>query len=103
VDNNRRTNTIAAVVEAAGAPHVVLLSSVGAQQSDETGPVLGLNDAETVFSRAKAAVTFVRAAYFMENWGGSLCAVGQGVLPTSLSRTRRARRAMQDHSALHTA
>jgi len=69
VDNNRRTNTIAAAVEAAGVPHVVLLSSVGAQQSDGTGPVLGLRDAETVFSRAKAAVTFVRAAYLMENWG----------------------------------
>src|SRR5882672_10104777 len=82
--DNHRTNTIAAAVEAAGVPHVVLLSSVGAQQSDGTGPVLGLRDAETVFSRAKAAVTFVRAAYFMENWGGSLHAVEQGVLPTFL-------------------
>ena len=71
VDNNRRTHTIAAAVEAAGVPHVVLLSSIGAQQSDGTGPVLGLRDAETVFGRAKVAATFVRAAYFMENWGGS--------------------------------
>src|SRR5882762_10950198 len=39
VDNNRRTNTIAAAVEAAGVAHVVLLSSVGAQQSDGTGGV----------------------------------------------------------------
>src|ERR1700676_3666617 len=84
VDNNRRTHTIAAAVEAAGVPHVVLLSSIGAQQSDGTGPVLGLRDAETVFSRAKADATFVRAAYFMENWGGSLHAVEQGVLPTFL-------------------
>ena len=78
-------NTIAAAVEAAGVPHVVLLSSIGAQQLDGTGPVLGLRDAETVFSRAKAAVTFVRAAYFMENWGGSLSAIEQGVLPTFLA------------------
>src|SRR6478609_8026877 len=42
VDNNRRTHTIAAAVEAAGVPHVVLLSSIGDQQSDGTGPVLGL-------------------------------------------------------------
>jgi uncharacterized protein YbjT (DUF2867 family) len=84
VDNNRRTQTIAAAVEAAGVPHVVLLSSVGAQQSDGTGPVLGLRDAETVFSRANVAATFVRAAYFMENWGGSLHAIEQGVLPTFL-------------------
>jgi uncharacterized protein YbjT (DUF2867 family) len=33
----------------------------------------------------KPAVTFVRAAYFMENWGGSLYAVEQGVLPTFLA------------------
>ena len=46
--------------------------------------MLGLRDAETVFGRANAAVTFVRAAYFMENWGGSLHAVERGVLPTFL-------------------
>jgi uncharacterized protein YbjT (DUF2867 family) len=84
VDNRRRANTIAAAVEAARVPHVVMLSSVGAQQPAGTGPVLGLRDAETVFGRAKAAVTFVRAAYFMENWGRSLYAVEQGVLPTFL-------------------
>lgn len=46
--------------------------------------MLGLRDAETIFSRAKAAVSVVRAAYLMENWGGSLQAVEQGVLPTFL-------------------
>jgi uncharacterized protein YbjT (DUF2867 family) len=84
VDNNRRANAIAAAVEAAGVQHVVLLSSIGAQQSAGTGPVIGLHDAETIFRRANAAVTFVRAAYLMENWGGSLYAVEQGVLPTFL-------------------
>src|ERR1700730_15483691 len=38
VDNNRRTHTIAAAVEAAGVPHGVLLSSIGAKQSDGTRP-----------------------------------------------------------------
>lgn len=84
VDNNRRASAIAAAVEAAGVPHVVMLSSVGAQQAHGTGPVLGLRDAEATFTRAHAAVTFVRAAYFMENWGGALYAVAQGVLPTFL-------------------
>jgi uncharacterized protein YbjT (DUF2867 family) len=84
VDNNRRASAIAAAVEAAGVPHVVMLSSVGAQQADGTGPVLGLRDAEATFTRAHAAVTFVRAAYFMENWGRALYAVPQGVLPTFL-------------------
>ncbi len=84
VDNNRRASAIAAAVEAAGVPHVVMLSSVGAQQAEGTGPVLALRDAEATFTRAHAAVTFVRAAYFMENWGGALYAVAQGVLPTFL-------------------
>ncbi len=84
VDNNRRASAIAAAVEAAGVPHVVMLSSVGAQQAAGTGPVLGLRDAEATFTRARAAATFVRAAYFMENWGGALYAVAQGVLPTFL-------------------
>jgi uncharacterized protein YbjT (DUF2867 family) len=85
LDNNRRARTIATAIEAAGVPHVVLLSSVGAQQPDGTGPVLGLRDAEEVFSRAGAAVTVIRAAYFMENWGRSLGAVGSGLLPTFLT------------------
>jgi len=84
-DNNRRTRTLAEAIEAAGVPHVVLLSSIGAQQSEGTGPVLGLRDAEDIFSRASAAVTAIRAAYFMENWGRSLFAVGEGVLPTFLT------------------
>jgi uncharacterized protein YbjT (DUF2867 family) len=83
-DNSRRTSIIAAAVEAAGVPHVVLLSSIGAQQANGTGPVLGLHNAEAVFRQGKAAATFVRAAYFMENWGGSLHAVAQRVLPTFL-------------------
>ena len=84
VDNGRRTKIIVAAIEAASVPHVVMLSSIGAHQSDGTGPVLGLRDAETVFSRGNAAATFVRAAYFMENWGGSLHAIEQGILPTFL-------------------
>jgi uncharacterized protein YbjT (DUF2867 family) len=84
VDNGRRAKAIATAVEAAGVAHIVVLSSVGAQLPDGTGPVLSLHDAEATFGRTRTAVTFLRAAYFMENWGGSLYAVGQGVLPTFL-------------------
>jgi uncharacterized protein YbjT (DUF2867 family) len=88
VDNGRRAKTIATAVEAAGVAHIVVLSSVGAQQPDGTGPILSIHDAEATFSRTRAAVTFLRAAYFMENLGGSLYAVGQGVLPTFLLADR---------------
>jgi uncharacterized protein YbjT (DUF2867 family) len=36
----------------------------------------------------KAALTSVRAAYFMENWGASLSALAKGVLPTFLTLGR---------------
>jgi uncharacterized protein YbjT (DUF2867 family) len=84
VVNGRRAKTIANAIEAAGVGHIVVLSSVGAQQPDGTGPIVSIHEAEGTFSRTRAAVTFLRAAYFMENWGGSLNAVGQGVLPTFL-------------------
>ena len=84
VDNNRRTGTVAAAIEAARVPHVVMLSSIGAQQPSGTGTVLGLRDAEATFTRSPAAATFLRAAYFMENWSRALFAVTQGVLPTFL-------------------
>jgi uncharacterized protein YbjT (DUF2867 family) len=84
VDNNRRASTIAGAIEAARVPHVVMLSSIGAQQPLGTGPVLGLRDAEATFTRGRAAATFLRAAYFMENWSSALSAAAQGVLPTFL-------------------
>jgi uncharacterized protein YbjT (DUF2867 family) len=84
LDNNRRASTIAGAIEAARVPHVVMLSSIRAQQPLGTGPVLGLRDAEAMFTRGRAAATFLRAAYFMENWSSALSAAAQGVLPTFL-------------------
>jgi uncharacterized protein YbjT (DUF2867 family) len=88
LDNDRRASTIAAAIEAGGVPHVVLLSSIGAQAPRGTGPVLGLRDAEATFTRGRAAATFIRAAYFMENWSGALLGVAHGVLPTFLRADR---------------
>lgn len=71
----------AIVAAVALVPHVVFLSSIGAEQVDGTGPIRGLHAAEPRLVAAAAATTFVRAAYFMENWGGSLGALDQGILP----------------------
>jgi len=94
MDNDRRAKNIAAAIATAGVGHVVMLSSIGAQHPDGTGPILYIHDAEATIGGTLAAagrtraVTFLRAAYFMENWGGSLYAVGQGVLPTFLQADR---------------
>jgi uncharacterized protein YbjT (DUF2867 family) len=74
----------------ASVPHVVLLSSVGAQHEAGTGPIRSVYDAEQKLDRLGVARTFVRAAYFMENWGGVLHPVlTAGVLPTPLTAGRK--------------
>ena len=47
--------------------HTVLLSSVGAHLSKGTGPILGLHDAEKIFTQATQSLTILRPAWFMEN------------------------------------
>jgi uncharacterized protein YbjT (DUF2867 family) len=94
VDNDRRAKNIAAAIAAAGVGHVVMLSSMGAQHPDGTGPVLYLHDAEATIGGTLAAagptraVTFLRAAYFIENWAFALQGVAQGILPTFLQADR---------------
>jgi uncharacterized protein YbjT (DUF2867 family) len=90
VDNNRRAQNLAAAIDSAGVGHVVMLSSIGAQHPDGTGPILGLHDAEAILSKSSGgrAVTFLRPAYFMENWAMALHGAAQGVLPTFLLADR---------------
>ena len=77
--------TGAAIVDAvtrSGVPHVVFLSSIGAQHAAGTGPIKGLHPVEVGLRGIKGtASTLLRAAYFMENLGGNLGALEQGVLP----------------------
>jgi uncharacterized protein YbjT (DUF2867 family) len=77
-----------AIVEAvrrSQVPRVVLLSSVGAQQPEGTGPIKALGVVERALARLPGTVTVsVRAAYFMENLGYSLGMLAQGVLPSFL-------------------
>jgi uncharacterized protein YbjT (DUF2867 family) len=61
---------------------LVFLSSVGAQHAAGTGPIVALHRAERILRDAAPSVTFVRAAYFLENWGSVIpVAKAQGVLP----------------------
>lgn len=87
-DNARLTAAIAQAVKAAKLPHVVLLSSVGAQHADGTGPIRTLHHAERELAATGAALTAIRASYFQENWGASLGTLATGTvysfLPTDL-------------------
>lgn len=81
-DNAARTAVFAAAIADAKVPHVVFLSSIGAQHPTGTGPIRALHHAERELAKTGAALTFVRAASFQENWGAALGMLPQGVLPT---------------------
>jgi NAD(P)H dehydrogenase (quinone) len=75
---------IAAAVRAAGVPHVVALSSVGAQLASGNGIVQALHDFEAALAGAAPSIVFLRPGYFMENWAAVLpAAQGAGVLPSA--------------------
>ena len=88
VDGAARTRAIVRAIASSSVAHVVFLSAIGAQHASGVGPVGPLHDAEVALSRVKAAVTSVRGAQFMENWGLSLSALAKGVLSTFLATGR---------------
>lgn len=64
-------------------PHMVLLSSIGAQHPSGTGPIAGLHYAEQHLGNLTSTrFTFLRAAYFMENFATALGALPNGILPS---------------------
>jgi uncharacterized protein YbjT (DUF2867 family) len=76
--------SLAAAVKAAKVPHVVLLSSVGAQHADGVGPIASVHEAEVALAPV-TQLTAIRAAYFLENWGASLGMLEQGILPSFIA------------------
>ena len=62
------TVSVSKALERAGVTHAVTLSSVGADKTDRTGPVVGLHRMEERLNRiAGLNVLHLRAGYFMEN------------------------------------
>jgi uncharacterized protein YbjT (DUF2867 family) len=80
-----RTALLEKIVEGlkrARVPGLVFLSSVGAQHPAGTGPIVTAHRAEQALRGLAPSVTFLRAAYFLENWGSVVgLAKGQGILP----------------------
>ena len=66
--SERAGDAIAAALKNADVKNVVALSSIGADKSEGTGPVIGLYKLEQKLSQLGGAnVLFLRAGYFMEN------------------------------------
>jgi len=74
---NQLAKNGATAVQANKIKRVVHLSSVGADKTEKTGPVLGLHDAEEIFNQTGAQVTHLRPAYFFENFFSSVPAIQQ--------------------------
>jgi uncharacterized protein YbjT (DUF2867 family) len=74
-------DAIATAIRDSGVPHVVFLSSVGADLAEGTGPIAGLHAQEERLRQLSGAhVLIVRAAYFFENFRDSLPLIkAQGV------------------------
>jgi uncharacterized protein YbjT (DUF2867 family) len=65
---DRVAEAIATAIERSGVKFVVSLSSIGADKSDKTGPVVGLHHLEQRLDRIPGInVLHLRAGYFMEN------------------------------------
>jgi uncharacterized protein YbjT (DUF2867 family) len=79
------TDALARALVESGLPHVVLLSSLGAELDTGTGPILSVHYAEQTLGKTGVALTALRAPYFMDNWAESLAALESGVLPSMLA------------------
>jgi uncharacterized protein YbjT (DUF2867 family) len=78
--------TIVGAAKVAKLPKLVALSSIGAEQPGGTGWIAMNRMLEGGLSDAGLPVTFLRAAYFMENWGALVkMAIHQRRLPSFLS------------------
>ena len=78
-------DSVAAAVKAASTPHVVMLSSIGADSAAGTDPNRGLHYFEEALRETKTTLTAVRAGYFQENIEGVLAPAKQaGIFPNML-------------------
>lgn len=91
--NAERAPMIAALAKAvkdAAVPHVVALSSIGAQHAAGTGPIVSLHELEKRLAGSGARLTILRPGYFADNWGEVIpVALADGILPSTLAAERK--------------
>jgi uncharacterized protein YbjT (DUF2867 family) len=78
-------DSIAGAVKASGVPHVVMLSSIGADVDKGTGPIRGLHYLEEALRGTGTKLTALRACSFQENVAMMLApATKEGIFPCFL-------------------
>jgi len=87
-ERSQLLGAVTAVVKRAAVPHVVFLSSIGGHRESGTGIIQSVHAGETALRAAGVTSTFLRAAYFVENWGSVLqVAKKDGVLPSFIPKS----------------
>jgi uncharacterized protein YbjT (DUF2867 family) len=82
----KTADVIGAAVRASGVPHVVMLSSIGANHAAGTGPIKGLHYLENVLRAPSVTLSAIRAGSFQENVGMSIAPAKQaGIFPNFLA------------------
>jgi len=67
-DQERVSDAMVAAVQNAGMEYAVILSSIGADKAEKTGPVVGLHNLEQKLGGISSLhAVYLRAGYFMEN------------------------------------
>ncbi len=86
----RMLDACAEALERSPVRHVAMLSSIGAQHAEGTGPIVPCHHGERVLSGlTKTTVSFLRVGYFMQNLASFLGTIrAQGVLPVLFSTDR---------------
>ncbi|GLW07239.1 nucleoside-diphosphate sugar epimerase [Microtetraspora sp. NBRC 13810] len=80
--HRRLADSIAGAVLDSGVPHVVMLSSVGAELAEGTGPIRWLHHMESRLRETGVLLTAIRSAHFQEKVETVLdAALGDGVYP----------------------
>src|SRR5262249_21333653 len=75
-DRERIADALVSALKTSGVKHAVSLSSVGADKTDKTGPVVGLHQLEEKLNSVPGLNTLhLRAGYFMENTLGQAGAI----------------------------
>lgn len=81
-EHRRMAEAIAAAVADSGVPHVVVLSSWGAELPDGTGPIRWLHHLENGLRASGVTVSALRACHFQEKVEEVLgAALGEGIYP----------------------
>jgi uncharacterized protein YbjT (DUF2867 family) len=81
----RTSDVIAGAVKDSAVPHVVMLSSMGAELAEGTGPIKTLHYLEEALRATGTKLTAIRACYFQENLASVMPVVREaGIYPNFL-------------------